>query len=527
MASIEYGIDGYGRKVWPMEARSGHTYICPYCFDEIYVRKCCDRKDYFAHKAISNRTPEQMICPGYTGEGTHHRIEGKVDRVYIANGGLPLYLCEYMKEKYQLNAYFPPLSRDNMDLLKSWDTKIEVMENNQKEEYSAINIKYYRLKTNAEWIKIKCKNMKHPIPEVQQKWEWGIRGLNCERDIFHSNYGGGYRVAPHSNIVAGKEYLIINRHGLPPNLKGITFSWKGSVRFNNLYSSWEYDVYAIVVKEITDASIAYIHIKGYQLIEQSDEIIPMWPPAVIEGKELIYRKANNKAYLYHNTRSEQRLFNMSNNGLSSIAENSNIFEASTNNNTILLSNYHFNSLSNEIKFMLTQTRHNFENKNIITPRITWTDDNGVSSRILTDAIDLLRQRKVFIDSDVDFVACILSGIYVEKSTKRVLEDIRRAKKVIISMEPFGVIIIEGEESEKKERENKSNIDIDSFITELYRCNSARIPINKDFYHVYKFAENNSAQLFRILESWAVKNEMPYSAASYLYKIREVLKDEQY
>ncbi|MDD4295843.1 MAG: hypothetical protein PHC69_02670 [Ruminiclostridium sp.] len=525
MASIEYGIDGYGRKVWPIEARSGRTYTCPYCFDEIHVRKCCDREDYFAHKSIANRTPQQMICPGYTGEGAYRRIEGKVDRIYITNGGLPLYLCEYMKGKYQLNAYFPPLSRNNMDLLESWDTKIEVTEHNQKEEYSARNIRYYRLKTNAEWIKIKCKSMAYTILEVQQKWEWGIRGLNCGRDIFHSNYGGGYRVALHSNIVAGKEYLIISRYGRPSKVEGIRYLRKGSMKFNNLYGSQEYDVYAIVVEEITDDAIAYIQSKGYQIIEQSDEMIPMWPPAVIEGKELIYRKTGNKAYLYHNKRSEQRLFSMDNSRINSIAEEDNIFEVSTNNKAILLSDYQFNSLSNEIKFMLTQIRDNFENKSTIIPSITWADDKGVLNQLSAEAIELLRQRKVFIDSDVDFVACIVKGVYVEKSSKRVLEDIHRSKKIIISMGPFGTIIIEEKKAVKKETESKSNIDIDSVIMELYRCNSARVPINKDFYHVYKFAANHSARLFRILESWAVKNEMPYAAANYLYKIREVLKNE--
>lgn len=60
MASIAYGIDGNGKKIYAEDAYSGRTYICPYCFEDINVRKCTDRDDYFAHKSIHNRTPQQI-----------------------------------------------------------------------------------------------------------------------------------------------------------------------------------------------------------------------------------------------------------------------------------------------------------------------------------------------------------------------------------------------------------------------------------------------------------------------------------
>lgn len=65
MASIEYGIDGYGRKINAQEAQHGRTYTCPYCLDEIHVFKCYGKEDYFAHMPIVNRTPQQMICQGF------------------------------------------------------------------------------------------------------------------------------------------------------------------------------------------------------------------------------------------------------------------------------------------------------------------------------------------------------------------------------------------------------------------------------------------------------------------------------
>jgi len=185
MASIESGIDGYGRKICAKEAHSGRTYICPDCLEEIHVFKCYGKKDYFAHKSISNRTPQQRLCKGYTGEGHYKRIEGDINKVFITNGGLPLYLSTFAAEKYQLNAHFPPLSQSTMDLLTNWGTKVVISEKGAKVEHSVINTRFYTVKTTAEWIYVKCTNVKYSIPEVQQKWEWGIRGLDCEKDILH------------------------------------------------------------------------------------------------------------------------------------------------------------------------------------------------------------------------------------------------------------------------------------------------------------------------------------------------------
>lgn len=517
MASIEYGIGINGKKVFADEAFSGRTYICPYCNEEINVRKCCDRDDYFAHKSIYNRTPQQRMCPGYTGEG---KIEDKVDSIYITNGGVPLYLYEYVKGQYQLNACFPPLSQKSQDLLEELDFKIGIIENGKTEEYYAADLGYYKLKSNAEWIEIQCKNTK--IPELQRKWGWGIRGLNCEKDIFHYNYGGGYRVSLHSNIVVGKEYLIVVRFGRIPKVLGITYFQKGNLRFNSLYSINKYDVYSMVVEEVTEEAIAYIQKKGYQLIEKSDEIIPMWPPAVIEGKELIYQKRDTKAFLYHSKRSEQELSSISGYGLRGVPEYDNIFETGTDNNSILLSDRKFNKLSGEIRFILTQNRDNFDNEGIFEPRISWKDDNSIANQLFDNKIDLLSKKKVYIDSDVDFVACTIDGIYIKRSTKRVLEDLDRSRKIVISMEPFGIMIITNERQADK---NNISFTIELFIEELYRCNSAKVPLNKDFYEVYKFAVNNSEELLRVLENWAVTKQMPYAAAGYLYRIKEAIKNE--
>lgn len=519
MASIEYGIDEFGKKIYANDAYSNRTYICPYCLEQISVRKCSSMDDYFAHKSISNRTPQQRICPGYTGTGATEKIEDRIDEIYITNGGLPLYLCEYSIGKYQLDAYFPPISQTNIELLDKWDTKIEIKENGRREVYSASSIRYYRLKTKAEWIDIKYKNTERIIPEVEKKWCWGIRGLNCENDIFHSNFGGGCRVALHSNIVVGKEYLIVSDMGRILEVEGITYTEKGTLKLQNYFGDKAYSVYSMVVNEITDLSISNIQKKGYQLIKKSDEIIPVWPPAVIEGKELIYKENDKQAYLYHNRRSNQKIYNIDGHKLNCIEEFDDVFVAETNNKTIFLSDYQFSSLSYEIKFMLTQTRENFKNKNMVLPNIIWKNKDGIPINLINNEQKLFEQRNICFEANVNMLICVRNNKFVEFSTRRVLSEIKSNRSIVISVEPFGKVFIESEyKTEKK------IIELENILLEMYRCNTTMVPLVQDFQFVFTYAQEYSKDLYRILVPWKINRSMPYIAAKYLYEIREVLED---
>lgn len=305
MASIAYGIDGNGKKVYARHAYSHRTYICPYCFEGINVRKSINKDDYFAHKPIHNRTPQQMLCPGYTGgEG---KIETDNDKICVINGGVPLHLVAKNGE-YELIAVFPPVSPANLNKLEAWNTKVEITNDEKKEVFSAFNLHRYRVQTTSDWIKVKCTNLQGYLSEVKNKWEWGIRGLAFDNDFFSAEFRGGCRVAQHSNIIVGKEYLFVSKYSIVSRDKGIIFKKVGKLTFSDMYVSKSYNVYSIVVDEVTDDAIAYIQSKGYQLIEKSDEIVPLWPPTIMEGKELIYPKGTQDAYFYHKRESNQKIF---------------------------------------------------------------------------------------------------------------------------------------------------------------------------------------------------------------------------
>lgn len=148
MPSIEFGIDGNGDKISASNAISRRTYKCYYCREDIYVRKGNKRMAYFAHMPIHDRTPQQMVCEGYTGHGaSNNYIKDDRDKLYIFNGGIPVHLIEFAKGKYKLVAMFPPLSNSSLKKLTECDAKIQIVGDGREQIFSAWNLRKYEIKT--------------------------------------------------------------------------------------------------------------------------------------------------------------------------------------------------------------------------------------------------------------------------------------------------------------------------------------------------------------------------------------------
>ena len=506
VASIGYGIDGNGRKIHAYEARGGRTYICPYCFEEIHVRKCYNRDDYFAHKSISNRTPQQMICPGYTGGGKKSDSE---DELYIVNGGVPLHLVERKEQYFELIALFPPLSQENMSYLTEWDAKVEITGDGVKEIFSASNLRRYRIKTANEWINVNCTNIQGDISEVRKKWEWGIRGLAFDNDLFMSDFGGGCRIAQHSNIVIGKEYLIVSRFEKLQNIRGINFEKKGTLTFNNMSFIRDYEVYSLMVFDATDEAIAFIQSKGYQLIEKNDEIIPLWPPVVIEGKELIFKKGDNEAILYHEKQSKQEIYSWDRGLPIHISEQDNLIKVQTNNKAIIISDYVFNSFSKEIRFFLTQDRENYNIIKSFEPNMRWKDKNGIEELIGDTFPDKLYRENISVIANSRVLAIISQNGYVEKSSSGLIDKIKRGRTLFIDNAPFGMMVLGGLEEEKKEiSEVYNDVIINECVNKLYHCQSHYITVENALDYWIVKAKEISDELYKILLYWKSVGKMP-------------------
>lgn len=349
MPAIEYGLDGNGRKIAAVDAMKKRSYKCYYCKQDIHVRRGTKRGAYFAHSPIQNRTPQQMACEGYKGHGAGEGyIDNNEDRIWIFNGGVPLHLIEVSTERFELVAMFPPLSKETMKQVEDLNGKVKVTEDEHKQIFSAWNFRKYRVRTASSWIYVRPDNFEIFNEEIRRKWFWGFRGIDFDNDLFRADSCGGVRVGQLANIVIGKEYLFIHKRGVVPDGSGLYFEKKGKISFPNSISRMEYDVYSVTVTEMTDDAIAYIQQKGYQLIDKNDELIPMWPPAALEGKELIYHDDDREAYIYHHKESNQQVFCWGNFMPYQIGEKDSVLKCSTLNTTLLLSDYGFNTMAKEI-----------------------------------------------------------------------------------------------------------------------------------------------------------------------------------
>lgn len=524
MAAIEFGIDGYGCKIAASNAISGRTYKCYYCKEDICVRKGKKRTAYFAHKPIHDRTPQQMVCEGYKGRYKEYGyIEDDRDKLYIFNGGIPVHLIEFTKGRYELVAMFPPLSNSSLSKLIEWDTKIRIIGDGREQIFSTGNLRRYKIKTANAWICVKAENFNDEIDEVKRKWLWGIKGVAFDDDLFRMGNSECVRAAQMSNIVVGKEYLFVHKYGILKDLPGLQFKKRGVLSFSQKIYSTEYDVYSVIVTSVTNESKAYIQKKGYHLIEKSDDLIPLWPPAAIEGKELIYPNSDNSAYLYHKKETNQQIFQWNNTSPSSINEKQDIIKCSSNNNILLISDYKFNTLAKEIRYLLTQERTNFSRNRIFNVQISCKTNEGMIDNI-NHLFDIKSYENVIIESNYNkIVAFNVNNMFVSKSSRKQIGDLLNNDNIWLSYMPFGCYkIIHPTQSltQPKRYLTKRKITFE-FIQKLYHCGSCHIPINTSLDKWITYAKNNNSNdLLRILLIWKSIGYMPDKAILLLNELEE-------
>lgn len=518
MPAIEYGIDGAGRKVSANDAVCGRSYKCYYCKEDIHVRKGTKRVAYFAHSPISNRTPQQMACEGYKGQGSADGyIDNNEDRICIFNGGAPLHLVEAFPKKYELVAMFPPLSNKTMKIVENLNGKVRVVEDGREQVFSAWNFRRYKIQTASKWVYVKPENFVSFNEEIKRKWFWGVRGLDFENDFFRVDNSGGVRVGQLANIVIGKEYLFVHRYGTIPIGRGLRFEKKGEFSFP--VNACEYDVYSVTVTEITDDSIAYIQQKGYQLIDKNDDLIPMWPPAVLEGKELIYHENDRDAYMYHHKESNQQVFYWGNSIPYQIRENENILKCSTINTTLLLSDYSFNALAKEIRFVLTHDRMNFvRNRNFEYEAKALLDD-GRKIDLSSDIFNESFTNPIILETNYKTIALSMRNNYVLRSVSKRIDELSSNDEILFLYDPFGTKRINIEKPEEKVKQyiqdNCLKNDLESLIYKLYHCHSAMTNTNNYINVWIDFAKSNSGDLLKILMRWKLQGKMPIKAIKIL------------
>lgn len=510
MAAIEYGIDGNGRKVSPEAAWSGRTYICPYCGMHIHVRKGHVKVDYFAHDRIEDRTPEQMMCPGYTGEGKDS-VSNPVDQVYITNGGIPLYLSKISDEYFELFAIFPRLSDKTMDILRRENAKVEITGNGRGKRYSAWAIRKHRITDNSSRYNVRVTGISQRIEEVHHKWEWGIRGLDIGQDIFQAHLEGGYRLARHADVVVGKDYYYVYGDTKLPSEKGMKFTAVGTLKLSNGWSTRDYKVARFVIEEATEAAVSFIQTKGYQLIQDSDEIIPLWPPAVIEGKELHYAADAKNAYFYHPIHARQKIYDITSHGMVPVYEKDNIFWTRTDAATLILTDYDFNKFSREIRYMLLAGKYEQAEADY-EPR-SYIKRNTEEYEIADGITEEFYKPETFIVSDDQFNLILMRDYVIRLSTRRSLDGLSRNDKLVLSYRGFGNRIIKSDYVEENRRQYGADTVVtpDDALISMFVSQAGRyIPYDNRLDWIL-LKTSDQSMLYQLVRRWKYNNKMPATA----------------
>lgn len=520
LPAIEYGIDANGNKIEAYKAISGRTYRCPYCLEEIIPRKGPIREDYFAHMNQRNRTPQQMLCPGYKGAGASgksNKYDNPINQMYIVNGGIPIYLSKKDNNNYELLAVFPTLDENILTQLNKAGVKAVIGNGCRTEVFTASTLKKYRIRRISDWINIEFRDRDEKIVNVNNKWDWGIRGVHLDEDFFIKNTGA--RVAQHANIVVGNEYLFISKSNDYIGKTGIEFTLKGKIVFDGDFVRREYYVYSFIINNNSTYAKSFVQEKGYQLIEKSDSIVPLWPPASIEGKELSYSIGDKEAYLYHETNSNQNIYSWDKVDTGQLIEKDNIFISPTDNRVILLTDYSFSSLSKEIRFYLNKTVK--RNEKISANSYVWRTTDNKTVEFNDSIPPQLYENNLKIETK--FRTVILSEIdnFITISSKNNVEKISKNRQIHIILGNAYHNIIKDERVYKEE--NSIKIDCNDLYKRLLMCKGSKVAISNKVLDILLSIRGISKELDKLIVNWISKGELPIEASVIIMGIGEVLR----
>jgi len=497
MASIEFAIDREGNRVRAREAMN-KPFKCFYCLEKVNLRG----GSYFAHWSIRNRTPLQQLCPGYTGKSSSTKTIDAQDQIYIENGGVPLYLVQ-TRQCYELLARFPRLSDDAMNALIQDNIQFCVNPSARRLEdklYShAAQLKYYNVRTINPWIDVTASGSVM-LEEVKKKWLWGIRGLDFENDLYHVNEFGGYRLAVKANVVIQRHYRLISRHD-PSMVQGVDFQKIGII---HLYTGSKMDafgVYEMVVTNYTDSARMYIERKGYRLLEAVNDIIPIWPPAAYEGTDLNFEASEAWFTKLGKQQPSLRLPIRVKPIRVAIA------------NSILLVPSEENDCVKEIRYNLNRVAQLCRKEDVV-PKISLLDHNESNvdlQRLLEDEVFM---KRIWIQSNLPFVALVRNGSYVTATSKQFFEHINPNYKYEINNYAFGICQFYAE-SAPSAGKMKLSIDPEEWYKLLSNCtipNKRITPLDRrNIQWLLGKLDYSNAKMYRLASLWLSKGEVPYRA----------------
>lgn len=514
MPSIEYGIDRSGHHVKAKYAISKAAYTCPYCYDGIHVRKGEVRDPYFSHNKISNRTPLQRICPGYTGGNASDRIIGEVDRLYVNNGGLPLYLSKMSDDskRFKLYAYFPFVSNESYTILKQHRAKIEIYDK-EKITYSIDNLDYYPLEYMTPWIDIKC-NPDLNLMDVKKKWLWGIRGIDIEKDVFHSHADGGYRLALGANIYVGKKYRLLVRKGPAPKVKYTNFEKIGDIQLKNNSGYSRFDVYEMSIVIMNEEAKEFIQSKGYRLQATPDELTTLWPPAVYRGNDLYVN--SEEMYFSYENKNSLPLYAANEYAINDTMsyKDTNIVKIKllSSGKTLAIGTNDKN-IPPEIKFNIVKSNINKIKTNVI-PKYFFKNYKNKEVKLDNINHELPLNGKLLFKSNISSIVKVYRENYVVHSSTQSLENIDYGTVIHCKISGYGSYKYKFIRAAKLNSVDNET-DWGNLYSVLMTCKGPTVKyhydVNQFYYRLQQDLNKDNYDVFKILDFWIKNGGIPIIA----------------
>ena len=501
------------RKVKAIDAIKGIKYVCLYCGEEnLILRKGNHNRHAFAHKKASKRTPLERTCPEYKGQSP---ITGDSDKLYIQNGGIPVYLHKNGNDFY-IDAIFPMLSDKSLQELINQKAKLHIEDEIYNIE-QRLDMIYYRLEdTKSKWIYIKFEGNIKKSKEVEQKWLWGIRGLyDVEQSLFQCNMNGGYRVSPNNCIYVNKKYYAISKEK-QLRTPGIIYEKQGEITLNHKY----YYVFTFQITNITLEVQNEVNRRQYVLCEKSSYSNPIWPPCNILGNQLIY--TDDRAFFYQEINEKEKLSYHN-------SQNDTLLPIYSLKNCFIIYPKYWNCLYS------SHIEHDFingKNRDIPIQNIQWhitykskktdSDKKDTSFYLINDLNEIINEGdiqpyitySIKTDNDISVKVIIKQGEYVICVYKQIIENISPGSTVILDAGSYG------QKRYNVCKINKSNPNENySVLLKVKGINVNIDSVIKRFYHKIK---NTHPQVARKVNIWIKSNCIPLEAKKLIYKYMKAI-----
>lgn len=513
-------------------------FYCPECRSPVFLKSRTGAVPWFEHEHLDkeNRTAIQLACSRYTN--CDKREYEPID-TYKISGAIPIYLLG-KSDHFKLRVYFPQLSAQTINKLVESNAKVHLSQNNILHYvFSAQNVNYFDIATYTEnefYVQIKDSkgNLLKDVPEeVKRKWACGITAINASRDIFHSWKDGGMRVAKGGFIYVGTSYRIlksITEWSNDKKFDDIEIKKIGEVNFKNIASMY---VCELTPLEVTTKSLQYFAQRGYLLKHRNDELIPLWPPAVSKGRELIYK--DNAALLLHRTSkgniNNQKVFTLEGNKIIQIQSDK--LDTVNDTSEIVQVNVGFPKpvmLGGELTPMLYDI-HKDENAMCCEARGLELKVEDINAcEVGTSFEELPFEGKLYIKSNLPFFAYVKRGNFVTFSNfnSGYIEGIKNDVEVFVDCSSWGKYCY----SIQRKYHKQYTISWDSVYRQLLLCHGQTIMANKRLLNlvndIMKSSDRNAGILFKLLNKWISTNSVPISAQTVLNELeKDLIEGSEY